>query len=48
MYVLIANMLDTTVKSQDEIEKTIKVPVLACIPIYDMDMEKLKKKGGRR
>lgn len=48
MYVLIANMLDTTVKTQEDIEKTIKIPVLASIPIYDMDMEKLKKKGGKR
>ena len=43
MYVLIANMLDTTVKTQEDIEKSIKIPVLASI------MEKLKKrKGGRR
>lgn len=49
MYVLIANMLDTTVKTQEDIEKGIKIPVLASIPMYDMDMEKLKKrKGGRR
>lgn len=50
MYVLIANMLDTTVKTQEEIEKSIKIPVLASIPMYDMEMEKLKKKGkgGRR
>ena len=50
MYILIANMLDTTVKTQEDIEKEIKIPVLASIPMYDMDMEKLKKKGrgGRR
>lgn len=49
MYVLIANMLDTTVKTQEDIEKSIKIPVLASIPKYDMEMEKLKKrKGGRR
>ena len=49
MYVLIANMLDTTVKTQEDIEKSIKIPVLASIPLYDMDMEKLKKrKGGKR
>lgn len=48
MYVLIANMLDTTVKTQEDIEKSIKIPVLASIPMYDMGMEKLKKKGGRR
>ena len=50
MYVLIANMLDTTIKTQEDIEKMIKIPVLASIPMYDMEMEKLKKKGrgGRR
>ena len=48
MYVLIANMLDTTIKTQEDIEKAIKVPVLASIPMYNVDMEKLKKKGGRR
>ena len=49
MYVLIANMLDTTVKTQEDIEKSIKIPVLASIPMYDMEMEKLKKrKGGKR
>ena len=50
MYVLIANMLDTTIKTQEDIEKMIKIPVLASIPMYDMEMEKLKKKGrgGKR
>lgn len=48
MYVLIANMLDTTIKTQEDIEKSIKIPVLATIPIYNIDMENLKKKGGRR
>ncbi len=48
MYVLIANMLDTTVKTQEDIEKAIKIPVLANIPIYNMEMENLRKKGGRR
>ena len=48
MYVLVANMLDTTIKTQEDIEKAIKIPVLATIPIYNIEMEKLKKKGGRR
>ena len=48
MYVLIANMLDTTVKTQEDIEKAIKIPVLANIPIYNMEMENLRKKGGRK
>lgn len=48
-YVLILNMLDTTVKTQEDIESSIKLPVLVSIPIYDSDMQKLKKrKGGRR
>lgn len=46
MYVLIANMLDTTVKTAEEIEKEYKLPVLASIPIYDAEPQKAK--GGRR
>ncbi len=45
VYVLIANMLDTTVKSAEEIEKNFKVPVLASIPLYDFEPG---KKGGKR
>ena len=49
MYVLIANMLDTTVKTQEDIEKGIKIPVLASIPIYSsVDERKPMKKGGKR
>lgn len=48
IYVLLENILDTTVKTQEDIEKSVKIPVIASIPIYGMDMEKLKKKGGRR
>lgn len=48
MYVLIANMLDTTVKTQEDIEKNIKIPVIASIPIYDADSDKAERKGGRR
>lgn len=45
MYVLIANMLDTTVKTQEDIEKAIKIPVLANIPIYNKHgYGKIKKK----
>lgn len=47
IYVLIANMLDTTIKSADDIERQFKLPVLASIPIYGADMQK-KKKGGRK
>lgn len=48
MYVLLENILDTTVKTQEDIEKSIKIPVIASIPIYGMDIERLKKKGGRK
>lgn len=49
MYVLLANMLDTTIKSSTDIEKVTELAVLASIPIYDMSETKGKnKKGGRR
>lgn len=48
IYVLIANMLDTTIKTADDIERQFKLPVLASIPIYGADMQKKKKKGGRK
>ena len=49
MYVLIANMLDTTIKTAEDVEKYIKIPVLASIPVYSVDEErKPKKKGGKR
>lgn len=49
MYVLIANMLDTTIKTAEDVEKYIKIPVLASIPVYSVDVErKPKKKGGKR
>ena len=40
LYVLIANMLDTTIKTAEEIEKTYNLPVLVSIPIYNADVEK--------
>lgn len=39
-YVLVANMLDTTIKSTDDIEKKLGLPVLASISMYDFDGEK--------
>lgn len=42
MYVLIANMLDTTIQSQEDVEKLFKVPVLAAIPLN------LPEKGGKK
>lgn len=45
MYVLIANMLDTTIKSSEDIEKGFGLPVLVSIPMIDsFDNEK----GGKR
>lgn len=48
LYVLISNILDTTVKTAEDVEILLKIPVLASIPIYEMDMQKRKSKGGRR
>ena len=46
IYVLIANMLDTTIKTAEEVEKEFKVPVLASIPLYNF--EPVKVKGGKK
>ena len=46
MYIIIANMLDTTIKSAEEVEKNFKVPVLASIPLYNF--EPVKTKGGKK
>ena len=43
-YVLLLNMLDTTVKTPEDIEEGLKLPVLAVIPVYETDIQ--KKKGG--
>ena len=48
MYVLIVNMLDTTIKSSEDIEKITGVTVLASIPIYETIDEKPKSKRRRR
>ena len=45
-YVLVANMLDTTIKTADDIEKDFKVHVLAEIPLYEI--EENGRRGGRR
>lgn len=46
-YVLIDNMLDTTIKSAEEIETSYHMPVLASIPMYEEEVKK-GKKGGKR
>lgn len=48
IYVLIANMLDTTIKTAEEIEKYFKVPVLAAIPLCDLEGAIDKRRGGKR
>ncbi len=45
-YVLVANMLDTTIKTAEEVEKEFKIPVLATIPLYNF--EPTKNKGGKK
>lgn len=49
IYVLIINMLDTTIKSSEDIEKITGLTVLATIPIYEVidDKNKRKRRGGR-
>lgn len=49
IYVLVANMLDTTVKTKEDIEKKIGLSVLVSIPVNNFDeLPKQMKKGGRR
>lgn len=43
IYVLIVNMLDTTVKSKDDIEKKLEITVLSTIPLCEFE----PKKGGK-
>ena len=44
-YVLVANMLDTTVKSAEEIEKNYGIPVIAAIPLLESFES---EKGGKK
>ena len=49
VYVLIANMLDTTVKSQEDVERKLGLTVLVSIPVCSFDeLPKTMKKGGRK
>lgn len=43
MYVLLANILDTTVKTEEDIKKTLNLPVIALLPLCEFD-----SKGGKR
>ena len=47
-YVIVANMLDTTVKTEEDVERLVDLPVLASIPMYDPSEIKKSKRGGRR
>lgn len=47
IYVLISNMIDTTIKSEEDIEKIVGLTVLATIPLYE-GTENRRKKGGRK
>ena len=47
MYVLVANMLDTTIKSEEDIEKILGLTVLATMPLYEK-VDNRRKMGGRR
>lgn len=46
VFVLVANMLDTTIKSSEEFEKLCNVPVIASIPLYSFEIA--TNKGGKR
>ena len=47
-YVIVASMLDTTVKTEEDVERLVNLPVLASIPMYDPSEIKKSKRGGRR
>lgn len=49
IYALIANMLDTSVKNKEDVEKKIGLSVLTTIPLCDFDANFTKmSKGGKR
>ncbi|MFR0822943.1 MAG: YveK family protein [Clostridia bacterium] len=49
IYALIANMLDTSVKNKEDVEKKIGLSVLTSIPLCDFDTSFTKmSKGGKR
>jgi len=45
VYVLVANMLDTTVKSQEDIENVLELTVLASVPFINDDPKTIMKGG---
>ena len=49
IYVLIANMLDTTVKNKEDVERKLGLTVLVSIPTCNFEeLPKPMKKGGRK
>jgi len=46
VYVLVGNMLDNTIKTEEDIEKVTGLLVLTAIPDYETEMKNVK--GGRR
>lgn len=48
IYVIIANMLDTTVKTEEDVEKKLGLTVLTTIPITNFDELTRTGKGGRK
>ena len=45
-YVLVTNMLDNTIKTEEDVEKVTGLVVLGSIPLYDVELK--VKNGGRR
>ncbi len=45
-YIFVANMLDTTVKTEEDIEKNAELIVLTSIPNYEAEFKEVK--GGKR
>ncbi len=46
VYVLLANMLDTTIKSQEDVESALQLTVLAQVPLVDENNSRANMKGG--
>ncbi len=46
IYVLLANLLDTTVKSAEDIEKELEISVLASVPVLRDELKTNINKGG--
>lgn len=48
IYVIAINMLDTTIKTEEEIENLVSLPILASIPMHNTTDSKRNKGKGRR